>query len=104
MKRIALIGFAIWLLATLALRLIGRHIFDHPLVLLAVSLPAMILVARAVLAHAPDRTRGAIALVAPGMLLDAIARWRSTACSRTFRRRRRGRSEGGCCSVMWSCC
>ena len=40
---------------------------------LLVSLPLMIFVARAVLAHTHQRALGVIALVAPGMLLDTIS-------------------------------
>ena len=76
MKRIALVGFAIWLAATVALRFAGQLVFRGSdagtLLLFAVSLPVMVLVARAVLGGVRDRTLGAIALVAPGMLLDSL--------------------------------
>ena len=73
MKKYMVIGFAIWLGATIALRLAGQFVFRvSPLILLLVSLPLMVLVARAVLAHAEHRALAAIALVAPGMLLDTI--------------------------------
>ena len=70
MKRATFLGFLIWLGATIALRLAGQHILAlHPLLLLAVSAPLMALVARAI-ARTP---REAIALVAPGMLLDTVS-------------------------------
>jgi len=74
MKRIVIIGFLIWLGATIALRLAGQYVFRAPAItLLAISLPLMIVVALAVLRHTEQRALGAIALVAPGMLLDTIS-------------------------------
>src|SRR5450432_966461 len=80
MRRIAVVGFSIWLGATIALRVLGQFVFRDAgvgriLLVLLVSLPLMVLVARAVLAGlAPaERALGAIALVAPGMLLDTIS-------------------------------
>jgi hypothetical protein len=79
MRRIAAVGFAIWLGATVALRALGQIVFRDPgvgrtLVVLLVSVPLMILVARAVLGGLPpaERALGAIALVAPGMLFDTF--------------------------------
>jgi hypothetical protein len=73
MKRYAITGFAIWAGATIALRLVGQYVFQSPVVLFAVSLPAMITVALMVLRDAEQRALAAIALVAPGMLLDTIS-------------------------------
>ena len=80
MRKIAAVGFAIWLAATVALRVFGQLVFRNPglgptLVVLVVSVPLMILVARAVLGGlAPsERALGAIVLVAPGMLLDTFS-------------------------------
>jgi len=78
MKRIAVTGFIIWLVATIALRLGGQYVFGRLPVtlLLLITLPVMVFVARLVLGHLPTREQravGAIALVAPGMLLDTIS-------------------------------
>ena len=73
MKRYAIVGFVIWAAATLALRLAGQYVMRYPLVLLSVSVPLMIYVAIAVVGQAQDRARAAIALVAPGMLLDTVS-------------------------------
>ena len=77
MKRPAIIGFAIWGLATIALRVAGEHVFRAgPVVLLVVSLPLMILVAGIVCRRyrtLEQRALAGIALVAPGMLLDSIS-------------------------------
>jgi hypothetical protein len=78
MRRIVAVGFAIWLGATVALRVAGQFVFSErgvagTLVLLLVTLPLMVLVTRAVLAGVRDRALGAIALVAPGMLLDTFS-------------------------------
>ena len=80
MKRLAAIGFAIWLAATIVLRIAGQFVFRNPgaigtVALLVVSVPLMIVVARAVLGGLPAEKRalGAIALVAPGMLLDTFS-------------------------------
>ena len=73
MKRYAFTGFLIWAGATIALRLFGPYVFRSPIVLFAISLPAMIAVAIAVLRDAEQRALAAIALVAPGMLLDTIS-------------------------------
>jgi hypothetical protein len=78
MKRMAVTGFLIWLVATIALRLGGQYVFGRlpALLLLLITIPVMGFVARALLWHFPTRgERGlaAIALVAPGMLLDTIS-------------------------------
>jgi hypothetical protein len=74
MKRYAITGFVIWAAATLALRFGGGALFRLPAaVLLLVSLPLMIAVALMVLRDAEHRALAAIALVAPGMLLDTIS-------------------------------
>ena len=78
MKRMAVIGFIIWVAATIALRLGGQYVFGRvpPILLLLITLPVMALVARAILWHFPTREQralGAVALVAPGMLLDTIS-------------------------------
>src|SRR5262249_38020355 len=80
MTRIAAVGFAIWLGATIVLRLGGQFLFRDAggtgtLLVLVVSVPLMFVVARAVLGHLPpaERALGAIALVAPGMLLDTFS-------------------------------
>lgn len=78
MKRVAFVGFLIWLAATVGLRLGGQLIFRPSagvagtLVVLLLSAPIMVFVARAVLGGVGNRTLGAIALVAPGMLLDSL--------------------------------
>jgi hypothetical protein len=74
----AVTGFLIWLVATIALRLGGQYVFGRvpALLLLLITLPVMALVARALLWHFPTREQralGAIALVSPGMLLDTIS-------------------------------
>jgi hypothetical protein len=78
MKRIVIAGFLIWLAATIALRLAGQYVFRAidtaaAVRLLAISLPLMIYVAFAILRRTDQRALGAIALVAPGMLLDTIS-------------------------------
>jgi hypothetical protein len=78
MKRVALVGFAIWLVATLALRVAGHFVFGTAgkgptVLLLLVSLPLMVALALVVLRRFGEpavRSRAAIVLVAPGMLLD----------------------------------
>jgi hypothetical protein len=78
MKRMAVTGFVIWAAATIALRLGGQYVFGHvpPLLLLLITLPVMMFVTRALLRRyvtAEQRALAAIALVAPGMLLDTIS-------------------------------
>ena len=82
MTRLAWAGFAIWLAATIALRLAGQWVIRpgsalEILVLLAVSGVLMYQLPRGLFAAmrvAPaDYARGAILLVAPGMLLDTIS-------------------------------
>ena len=90
MKRLAFAGFAIWLAATIALRVAGQWVF-HPdtvpgaVVLLAVSGVLMWQLPRGVFASMrvarEDYALGAIALVAPGMLLDTLS---TIAFSRVF--------------------
>jgi hypothetical protein len=74
----AVTGFIIWAAATIALRLAGQYTFrgGSTLPLLIVTLPVMIAVAIAVLQRyrlPEQRAVAAIALVAPGMLLDTIS-------------------------------
>ena len=78
MKKLVIVGFLIWLGATIVLRVAGQYIFrgtggTAAIILLAVSLPLMVLVAWRVLHDVEQRALGAIALVAPGMLLDTIS-------------------------------
>lgn len=78
MKKLVIVGFLIWLGATVALRFAGQYIFrgtsnTAALILLAVSFPLMVMVAWGVLHDVEQRALGAIALVAPGMLLDAVS-------------------------------
>jgi uncharacterized protein DUF5367 len=73
MTRYAITGFIIWAAATIALRLGGHYVLRFPVLLFIVSVPAMVFVAIAVVGSAQDRARAAIALVAPGMLLDTIS-------------------------------
>jgi hypothetical protein len=76
----AIRGFVIWVVATLALRFGGQYMFrgnsTSTFSLLLVSLPVMIVVGVALLRpyQAPqERAFAAIALVAPGMLLDTVS-------------------------------
>jgi len=78
MKRMAVTGFIIWAAATIALRLGGQYVFGHvpALLLLLITLPVMMFVTYALLQRygtAEQRALAAIALVAPGMLLDTIS-------------------------------
>jgi len=78
MKRMAVTGFLIWAVATIALRLAGQYVFrgGSTIPLLIVTLPVMIAVAIVVLRRysvREQRALAAIALVAPGMLLDTIS-------------------------------
>jgi hypothetical protein len=80
MTRVGIIGVVIWAAATAALRFRGEWLFEsvetsRALLLLGVSLPLMIGVAVAVLGrfHGAEKSRAAIVLVAPGMLLDTIS-------------------------------
>jgi len=82
MKPLTFVGFAIWLAATIVLRLVGQLVI-HPRsvlqvgILLAVSGVLMWQLPRGVFASLriarEDYARGAIALVAPGMLLDTVS-------------------------------
>jgi hypothetical protein len=74
----AVTGFLIWLVATIALRLGGQYVFGRlpALLLLLITLPVMVFVAVVVLRRyrtTEQRALAAIALVAPGMLLDTIS-------------------------------
>jgi len=78
MKRMAVMGFIIWAVATIALRLAGQYAFGHVpvLLLLVFTLPVMALVAVVLLRRyhtTEQRALAAIALVAPGMLLDTVS-------------------------------
>ena len=78
MKRMAVTGFVIWAVATIALRLAGQYVFrgDPPILLLIITVPVMAAVAIALLQRyrlPEQRALAAIALVAPGMLLDTIS-------------------------------
>lgn len=79
MKGLAIRGFLIWAVATVALRLAGQYVFragGTGIPLMIVSLPAMIGVALALLQRyhvAEERALAAIVLVAPGMLLDTVS-------------------------------
>jgi Family of unknown function (DUF5367) len=85
MTRLAVAGFVIWLAATIALRVAGQWLLRGDdlvsiVLLFAVSAPLMWALPRGLFARfaidPADYARGAIVLVAPGMLLDTI----STAC------------------------
>ncbi len=78
MRRLLLVGFLICAGATIALRIGGQHLFRSTgtasaVALLALSLPIMVAVAFLALRNALQRAVGAIYLVAPGMLLDAVS-------------------------------
>jgi uncharacterized membrane protein YjjP (DUF1212 family) len=75
------VGFAVWLVATVAFRLVGQFVLDpaNPLVIGALYVavvPAMVglalLVYRWQSVSGPIQVVAAIALVLPGMLLDAF--------------------------------
>src|SRR4029079_4739975 len=82
MTGIALAGLAIWLGATIVLRLWGQYVIDPSaapavILLLAISAPLMFYLPRRLFRvlriERPAFGRAAVLLVAPGMLLDAIA-------------------------------
>ena len=73
MTRYALLGVAIWAAATIALRIAGQAVFEHPVALFAVSLVAMVTLAVLALPNGDAGVRAAIALATPGMLLDTIS-------------------------------
>lgn len=82
MKRILVIGLGIWLAATVVLRLWGQWLLRPAdgasmLLLFAVSVPVMLWLPRRLLRRprlaAADWAAAGIALVMPGMLLDALA-------------------------------
>ncbi len=72
-------GFALWLVGTVALRLVGQYLFAFPLVLLtfALTVPALTLVVLRIYAarriEPSQRPLVAIALALPGMLLDILS-------------------------------
>ncbi|MGH9421526.1 MAG: DUF5367 family protein [Thermoanaerobaculia bacterium] len=81
----AIRGFLIWAVATVALRVAGQYVFRpgaNGIPLLLITLPLMIVVALALLQRyrvTEQRALAAIVLVAPGMLLDTIsAMWFSS--------------------------
>jgi Family of unknown function (DUF5367) len=82
MRQLLLIGAAIWLGATLALRLAGQLLLDprQPAavaLLFAVSLPLMFVLPRRLLSRSTLEPQhwalGAMALTVPGMLLDTLS-------------------------------
>jgi hypothetical protein len=82
MKRLAFAGIGIWLAATVALRTGGQWILEPDrtiavAVLLAITAPIMLALPRRLFARFAIKPEsyaiGAIALVAPGMLLDTIS-------------------------------
>jgi len=82
MKRLVIVGFVIWLVATIALRIAGQWVLrpDRPLsvlVLLAVSGLLLYRLPRALFGSfsipLERRPLGGIALVAPGMFLDTVS-------------------------------
>jgi len=80
-RQVAVMGFLIWLIATIALRFTGQYVFrstatGSALLLLLVSLPVLVWIARRCFqsgASAQERAFAAIVLVAPGMLLDTFS-------------------------------
>jgi Family of unknown function (DUF5367) len=82
MKRVFIVGVAIWLVATIALRLGGQRMF-HPerpwsiISLLAVSALLMFLLPRGLFSRfsipQEQRALAGIALAAPGMFLDTVS-------------------------------
>lgn len=73
------IGFLLWLIATIAFRLIGQYLLDSTNTALAIglfiaTLPLMIIVTTAVYVwqqvKAIERPKAALLLALPGMLLD----------------------------------
>lgn len=80
MKGMAIRGFVIWAVATVALRLGGQYVIHagtvSTVLLLLFSFPVMVGVALAMLRPYPiaqERGLAAIALVAPGMILDTVS-------------------------------
>lgn len=82
MKRLIMVGFAIWLVATIALRIAGQWVFnpDRPwsiVTLLAISALLMFRLPRFLFSRLAipleQRALGGIALVAPGMFLDTVS-------------------------------
>ncbi|HEX3579519.1 MAG TPA: hypothetical protein VHY33_13220, partial [Thermoanaerobaculia bacterium] len=66
MKRMAVTGFIIWLVATIALRLGGQYVFGRvpTLLLLLITLPVMYAVAVVVLRQFRTREQRALAAIA----------------------------------------
>jgi len=79
MRFYAAYGFALWLVGTAALRLVGQHLFGTPIVLLTFVLTVPLLglvVMRLFAARRLEQARrplAAIALVMPGMVLDVFS-------------------------------
>jgi hypothetical protein len=79
MRYFLVYGFALWLVGTIALRLVGQYLFAFPAVLLtfALTVPLLALVVLRLFASrqvvAERRPLAAIALVLPGMLLDIVS-------------------------------
>ncbi|HXA17732.1 MAG TPA: DUF5367 family protein [Thermoanaerobaculia bacterium] len=82
MKRLIMVGFAIWLVATIALRMAGQRVLnpDRPwsiIALLAISALLMFRLPRFLFSRLAipweQRALGGIALVAPGMFLDTVS-------------------------------
>lgn len=82
MKRLFMVGFVIWLVATIALRIAGNRVFNPDrawsiIALLAISAALMFRLPRWLFSRfaipPEDRAIGGIALVAPGMFLDAVS-------------------------------
>ncbi len=78
MRYYAAYGFALWLVGTIALRVVGQYLFSFPAVLLtfALTIPALTLVPLRIYAarrlEPSQRPLAAIALALPGMLLDIL--------------------------------
>jgi hypothetical protein len=82
MKRLFMVGFVIWLVATIALRIAGQWILNPDRVwsiiaLLAISGLLLFRLPRLLFSRfsipQEQRALGGIALVAPGMFLDAVS-------------------------------
>ena len=82
MKRLFIFGFVIWLVATIALRIAGQWVLrpDRPLSIIALlTISGLLLFRLTRLLFSrfsipqEQRALGGIALVAPGMFLDAIS-------------------------------
>lgn len=82
MRRLFIVGFVIWLAATIALRIAGQWLLhpDRPLsvlALLAISSPLLFALPRSLFSRfsipREQFALGGIALVAPGMFLDTVS-------------------------------